>query len=485
MHTPDDLSFNVRIWKTEVYTGARKTTYTVRWRVGKQSFREPHGSKAQADAFRSKLVLAQGNGEAFSLRNGLPVSLLRSERPDENWLAFACRYVDHKWDDISAKHRGNIAFTLMMATPAMYTTERGKPDDALLRAALRKWAFSKTRRHSGKAPIEVENALAWVTENTRMVSELADPKIADAMVRASTTTLDGAKASVSSRKRNHGMLKAALQFAVDEGILSENPIGPLKLKASAQAVHQVDRRTVVNHKQARALLEAVRGYGHEEEGKRVGRKSGPRLVAFFACMYYCGFRPEEAINLRKRNLSLTPPTQDKDEEGDTTLSYDWSWIYLDEVTPDAQPEFTDNGTSRDERQQLKQREPGVTRPVPCPPELTQMLWEHLERFGTDADGRLFTGVEGKPLATVTYRRAWRWAREQALTGEEQASPLAATPYSLRHTCVSTWLNAGVSETQVAQWAGHSVAVLKRIYAKCIVGEEERAMQQITEALRRS
>ncbi len=38
---------------------------------------------------------------------------------------------------------------------------------------------------------------------------------------------------------------------------------------------------------------------------------------------------------------------------------------------------------------------------------------------------------------------------------------------------------------VARWAGHSVAVLKRIYAKCIVGEEERAMQQITEALRRS
>jgi hypothetical protein len=36
-----------------------------------------------------------------------------------------------------------------------------------------------------------------------------------------------------------------------------------------------------------------------------------------------------------------------------------------------------------------------------------------------------------------------------------------------------------------QWAGHSVAVLKKIYAKCLVGEEDRAKRQIEEALRRS
>ncbi|SKA23096.1 hypothetical protein SAMN02745673_03175 [Marinactinospora thermotolerans DSM 45154] len=40
-----------------------------------------------------------------------------------------------------------------------------------------------------------------------------------------------------------------------------------------------------------------------------------------------------------------------------------------------------------------------------------------------------------------------------------------------------------SETLVAQWAGHSVAVLKQIYAKCLVGEEEWAKKKIEEALR--
>ncbi|GAA3727574.1 hypothetical protein [Salinactinospora qingdaonensis] len=91
----------------------------------------------------------------------------------------------------------------------------------------------------------------------------------------------------------------------------------------------------------------------------------------------------------------------------------------------------------------------------------------------DEQGRLFVGVHGRPLATITYRRAWRYARKQAPTASECRTPLAGTPCALCHTCVSTWLNAGVSETLIAQWAGHSVAVLKKIYAKCcLVGEEE-------------
>jgi hypothetical protein len=48
--------------------------------------------------------------------------------------------------------------------------------------------------------------------------------------------------------------------------------------------------------------------------------------------------------------------------------------------------------------------------------------------------------------------------------------------------VSTWLNAGVPSTQVAEWAGHSVGVLHQIYAKCIVGQEKAAKERIAAAL---
>jgi hypothetical protein len=56
-------------------------------------------------------------------------------------------------------------------------------------------------------------------------------------------------------------------------------------------------------------------------------------------------------------------------------------------------------------------------------------------------------------------------------------------YDLRHACVSTWLNGGVQPAQVAEWAGHSVAVLLKVYAKCIDGQDQIAKRRIEDALR--
>ena len=109
----------------------------------------------------------------------------------------------------------------------------------------------------------------------------------------------------------------------------------------------------------------------------------------------------------------------------------------------------------------------------------------LASFGPAEDGRLFTGVRGGELPTITYRRTWMKAHQAALTPAEQASPLARRPYDLRHACLSTWLNGGVYPTQVAEWAGHGVDVLLRIYAKCIVGQDELAKRRISEALRQN
>ncbi|MFF4240583.1 hypothetical protein ACFYYL_32310 [Actinomadura geliboluensis] len=83
----------------------------------------------------------------------------------------------------------------------------------------------------------------------------------------------------------------------------------------------------------------------------------------------------------------------------------------------------------------------------------------------------------------TYLGAWHKARAAALSEREAASPLAKTPYVLRHAAVSTWLGAGVSAAQVAEWAGHSVAVLLRVYAKWAPGQEEDAKHRISEATR--
>jgi integrase len=111
------------------------------------------------------------------------------------------------------------------------------------------------------------------------------------------------------------------------------------------------------------------------------------------------------------------------------------------------------------------------------------LWTHLDDFGTGPDGLLFRGVRSNELSATTYRRAWVKARKTVLSSEEQKSPLAKRIYDLRHACLSTWLNAGVPPTQVAEWAGHGVDVLLSTYAKCLVGQEELAKRRINEALR--
>ncbi|GLZ06475.1 hypothetical protein Acsp03_39410 [Actinomadura sp. NBRC 104412] len=196
-------------------------------------------------------------------------------------------------------------------------------------------------------------------------------------------------------------------------------------------------------------------------------KRGERMVAFFAVMYYAALRPEEAVDLRRDHLVSLP------DDG-------WGEMRLTHAEPRSGSLWTDSGKPRD-RQPLKHRAPGETRPVPIHPELVALLRRHIKEFDIPPGGRLFVGPRGGIMTDRTYLAAWHKAREKALTEREVASPLARTPYDLRHAAVSTWLGAGVPPAQVAEWAGHSVAVLLRVYAKCVAGQEEDAKHRISEA----
>ncbi len=67
-----------------------------------------------------------------------------------------------------------------------------------------------------------------------------------------------------------------------------------------------------------------------------------------------------------------------------------------------------------------------------------MLHRHRAEFGTGTDGRLFVGERNRAeLPKGTINRVWREARRTAFTEEVAASPLARTPYDLRHAAVST------------------------------------------------
>ena len=110
---------------------------------------------------------------------------------------------------------------------------------------------------------------------------------------------------------------------------------------------------------------------------------------------------------------------------------------------------------------------------------------HLAVHGHAPDGRLFVtkGYGNGPVSKETYSRVWRHARAVAFSTAQQRSSLARRPYDLRHAAVSLWLNSGVPATRVAEWAGHSVHVLLKVYAKCIDGQDDVARRGIEEALR--
>ena len=142
--------------------------------------------------------------------------------------------------------------------------------------------------------------------------------------------------------------------------------------------------------------------------------------------------------------------------------------------------WNDSGNRRQPRQ-LKHRAAKEVRPVPVSPALVRLLHEHVAEFGTAPDGRLFRGEGGGLLSDSVYSRAWEKARKVALTQAEEASPLGERPYDLRHARLSTWLNAGVEPARVAEWAGNSVPVLLRVYAKCLTDSEQTALRKIQEA----
>ncbi|GJF05513.1 tyrosine-type recombinase/integrase [Pseudonocardia sp. D17] len=451
-----EISYDVRVWgvsKRPWASGA--ITYRVRWVVAGQTWHDSFRTRALADSFRSELLSLSRQGEPFDVATGQPVSRLRVVMPSQSWYDHACAYVDMKWPHAAGKSRQGIADSLATITPALLTSTKSRPSVTSMRAALYGWSFNARRRAAGPPDEHLRRAERWVAANTRPVSDLADPAVLRPALDALALRMDGKPASASTVSRKRAIFYNCVEYAVELGHLTGNPIASIKWRAP-KITEAVNPRVVINHGQAQALLAAVRQL-----------RSGPPLVAFFAVMYYAALRPGEAVDLRKDALSLP-------KSG-------WGELYLSTSAPSAGRSWSKTGTRREPRQ-LKHRGTEEVRIVPCPPALTTILRDHLDEHGTTPDGRLFRGVRGGPLSESLYGRLWAKARVEALTDEDTASPLARRPYDLRHAAVSTWLNGGVPAPQVAAWAGHSVDVLLRVYAKCIAGQDDIARRRIEEAL---
>lgn len=449
-------SYKVQFWEHRVRSDRRKP-FMVRWTVGSREFSESFLTKTQADGRKAQLITAARAGEAFDLDRGLPLSELRKEK-QVTWYQLGRNYVEKRWDGAPAKTRTTWADALATVTFELVKSKAGMPDKRLVRRALYSWGFN-VNQWPKEVPPEMVKALTWVAKNSVTVAEFEEPRMMRRMLDALAVKLDGKKAAPSVILRKRRILHHILGFAVEEGLLPVNPM-PLVQWQPPDVEDEVDPGIVVNPEQAVALLAAV---------GRQGRR-GPRLKAFFGCLYYAAMRPAEVIHL-KRDRCVLP------EKG-------WGRLVLDGSRPRVGSSWTDDGTSHDTRG-LKHRAVKATRPVPIPPELVAMLREHIKAYGVAPDGRLFRTSRDGMVQESGYGAVWAKARAEVLSPADCATALGKRPYDLRHACVSLWLNSGVDSTEVARRAGHSVAVLLRVYAKCLHGTEDYANELISKRLGRN
>ncbi|GAA3614368.1 tyrosine-type recombinase/integrase [Nonomuraea rosea] len=448
---------DVVIWSIRNRKGRAKP-YQLRWKVGTEPKSKAFLTKALADSFRADLLKAAKRGEPFDTLTGLPASMTKTEKAALSWYDFCRKYVRMRWKGAAAKTREAIVDSLTVATFALLADEAVGLSKKEIRAAMQ-WALLPRQEHDA-APPHLGYAVRLLQKGTVNVSDLADPIMARNICEELTLTRDGKRAAADTTARRRRGLNTALEYAVDLGELAENPLKRVKQKKVARD-NTVDRRCVVNPVQARELLVSLSYVGSWH------RARGRRLVAFFATLYFAGLRPAEAIGLRESDCHLP-------DDG-------WGLLTLEVTRPSSGKQWTDSGTVHDQRG-LKQREEREVRPVPIPPELVRILRAHLREFGTAPDGRLFRNERGGVLGASTYSRAWEEARRFALTPRQVASPLAGKPYDLRHAALSTWLNAGVDATVVAERAGNSVEVLLKRYAKCLDGRNDQINRRIEAAL---
>ena len=444
-------AFDVRIYAIRRRPDRRRK-FEVRWHAAGRAWSRSFTTRALADGFRAELVRAARRGAEFGPAAGLPVSWAAAAPVPVTWHEHAAGYAAMKWPDVAAHTRAGIADALATVTPALSQDAAGRPPALVLRAALYGWAFNPGRADCDP-PAVLARALDWARRHSLPLPSLADPRVTHGALEALTLRLDGSRAAAATITRKRAVFYNTLGYAAELGLLPGNPLSQVARKRPAHYT-AVDPRAVASPAQAGAILTQV-------------ARIWPELAAFFGCLYYAAMRPEEAV-------ALTAGCCDLPAEG-------WGMLNLRAAAPRSAITWTGNGTPHEPRG-LKLRPHGAIRAVPIPPQLVALLRDHIRAHGTASDGRLFSSPRGGLLHESRYGRAWHTARTAALGPHLAATSLVRRPYDLRHSALSLWLASGPPPAEIAARAGHSVQVLRAVYAHCVPGHDQMANHKIEAGL---
>jgi len=194
-----------------------------------------------------------------------------------------------------------------------------------------------------------------------------------------------------------------------------------ELVRAARKGAEFDPATVASPEQVRAILAHVACIR-------------PELAAFFGCLYYAALRPEEAVALRRDDLTL--PAHGRGTLILTTACPRTGTAWTSTGRPH---EPAASSTAPTARSGLSPYRPSwsaccaVTCAITAP--------------------RQTGGCSAAPAATCSANRptgrSWHTAHQAALGPELAATALARRPYDLRHAALSLWLNASGTPPRLA------------------------------------
>lgn len=257
-------------------------------------------------------------------------------------------------------------------------------------------------------------------------------------VRSMLAQLQKADLKPRTVRKAHEVLRNALEQAVADGFLTNNPARSRLVSKALPAKEHVERPTVTRD-QLSAFINA---------------SADRRLNAYYLAMLFCGLRPEEALALR-----WSDATEKK--------------VTVRRVLVDGKhgmvPHFTKPKTKKSARS------------IPLPEIVIAALLRHRRTqiaeqliAGPAWQGQdlIFCDEVGAPLRQDRTRREFK-----ALLKAAQLPPMR--PYDLRHSAATLLLEAGEDLKVVSELLGHSTIVLTAdTYAHVTPGMKERAVAKL-------
>lgn len=416
---------------------ARNGRYLVRWRVDGRDRMRRFKIKAEAERYRSQLMVKVVEGERFDPETGLPASWQQSP---ETWWSWSRQWVLLKWPGWAGHSRRSSVETLVLFTPHLVASRAGDPP-----AGLRSWLLDH-----GYRPGEYDECdeSRWLDRNSLPMAVIGPAQLELALAKA-TTRQDGRANAPTVVVRRRNTIKSVFTAAVRRELIPKNPMDRIEWRPPLRT-SEVDISVLPSVADVDRLVAEVASI----------RTGTNRYAAFFAAMGLAGLRPSEVADMRVADLHLPG-------EG-------WGLVNLRGSIPAPGKRYSTDAQIR-ERKGLKRRADDAVRPVPLPPELVRILRDHLDRWPAQG-GLVFTNRNGRSVTTDNYNKTWNrtkaklWPPGHALNGTE--------PYDLRHTAATVMIRAGVPLPEVARRLGHSVEVLLRVYAGVFENERERSNEAI-------